>query len=143
MIVPVALARATFARSDALATLGPRYADGMANRVCHVEYEVTDLERAEHFFKTLFGWTFRTFGDMVVFGDGDDHVGGLTKSDSPRPGATPSIWFDVEDLDGVLAKAADLNAKVLAEKHPLPGIGHSAQIADPDGNPVGLVEFAK
>lgn len=115
----------------------------MPNRICHVEFEVTDLERAQHFFEVLFGWTFRPFGDMVVFGAGEDHVGGLTKVDAPRPGGTPSVWFDVEDLDGVLAKAAGMQAKVLAEKHPLPGIGYSAQIADPDGNPVGLVEFAK
>jgi predicted enzyme related to lactoylglutathione lyase len=115
----------------------------MANQVCHIEFDVTDLERAQAFYEGLFGWHFRSFGDMVVFGAGSDHVGGLTKVDQVTVGSSPSVWFDAEDLDATLKKGGELQAKTLAEKKLLEGVGYTAQIADPDGNPIGLVQFVK
>ena len=85
----------------------------MPNTVCHIEFDVTDIARSQSFYEGLFGWSFRAFGDMVVFAAGDDHIGGMTKVDAVRAGASPSVWFDVTDIDEKLATAAKLGAKTL------------------------------
>lgn len=113
------------------------------NNVCHIEFAVTDMDRAQSFYAAIFGWTFREFmgGQMRVFGTGDDHVGGLMLESDVKPGRTPSIWFQVADLNAMVAAALANGGTVLAERSEVPGVGWSAQVADPDGNPVGLVEY--
>ncbi|MFN8220011.1 MAG: VOC family protein [Fimbriimonadales bacterium] len=111
--------------------------------VCHIEWQSTDLSRSQAFFEGLFGWDFRSFGDtMVVFGTGEKHIGGLMKADRVEVGSSPSVWFDVDDIDAMCEKAVGLGGKVHAEKGPVPGVGFSAVVTDPDGNQVGLVQFA-
>jgi predicted enzyme related to lactoylglutathione lyase len=113
------------------------------NTVCHIEFDVVDLDRAQAFYEPLFGWSFREFmgGQMRVFGVGETHVGGLMLKDQVVPGRSPSVWIQVPDLDGVVARAPELGGSVQEPKYPVLGVGHSALIADPDGNPVGLVEY--
>jgi uncharacterized protein len=113
------------------------------NTVCHVEFDCTDLDRSQAFYTALFGWTFREFmgGEMRIFGVGDSHIGGLSKKASVTPGRSPSVWFQVEDLDRLIAAAESHGCGILEPKHPLPGVGFSACVADPDGNPVGLVHY--
>ncbi|HRJ28001.1 MAG TPA: VOC family protein [Fimbriimonadaceae bacterium] len=113
------------------------------HRLCHLEFEVTDMDRARHFYQGLFGWNFRAFTDsMVVFGIGDEHLGGLQKVDHVKPGSSPSVWFNVESLEASVARVVELGGSTPHEKHPVPGVGWSVAVLDPDGNPVGLVEFA-
>ena len=112
------------------------------NSICHIEYFVSDLDRSQKFYEGLFGWTFRSFFEgMVIFGNGDEHIGGLMKSDSVTPGTSPSIWFKVESLDAMIQKVGELGGSAPNEKHPVPGVGHSVAVLDPDGNQVGLVEY--
>ena len=60
------------------------------NTICHIEYYVTDLEKSQAFYGGLFGWDFRSFIDgMVVFGIGDQHIGGLMKTDKVESGKSP------------------------------------------------------
>ena len=116
---------------------------GMAkNTVCHIEWEVTDLDRAQAFYQALFDWKFQSFGgNMVVFGTGDTHIGGLSKSESPRKGYSPGVWIEVDDADAYCAKAKAIGGSVLSEKDEVPNVGWSALLGDPDGNPVGIVQF--
>lgn len=114
------------------------------NTVCHVEFDSTDLERSQRFYEGLFGWKFRAFTDqMVVFGTDEGHVGGLERVDRVTAGSSPSVWFDVDDLDAYVAKVNGLGGNLLREKSRVPHVGWSAQVADPDGNPVGLVQFVE
>lgn len=113
------------------------------HNVCHIEFYVSDLPRAQAFYEGLFGWDFRAFtDDMVVFGQGDQHIGGLMKSDDIRTGNSPSVWFEVEDVDAMAAKVGSIGGSVVAEKHPVPHVGWALVVADPDGNPVGMVQFS-
>lgn len=114
------------------------------HNVCHIEFEVTDLERSRSFFEAMFGWKFESFGpEMMVFGDGEKHIGGLQKCESVSPGSSPSVWIEVEDVDASLEKASRVGGSVFREKSPIPRVGWSAQACDPDGNPVGLVQFER
>lgn len=111
--------------------------------VCHIEWEVRDPARSQPFYEGLFGWRFQAFGDeMVTFGLGDQHIGGLMKVEQPQPGSSPSIWIEVEDVDRSCGRAVELGGSVLREKSPVPHVGWSALVGDLDGNPIGLVQFA-
>ncbi len=112
------------------------------NQVCHIEWQVTDMPRAQRFYAGLFGWSFQEFGGgMVVFGVGNEHIGGLTKVDSVTPGTSPSIWIEAADIDLQIARAFELGGSSDREKQPVPSVGWSAVVNDPDGNHIGLVQF--
>ena len=114
------------------------------NTVCHIEWEVTDLARAQAFYQGMFDWKFQQFGDeMVVFGSGETHIGGLMKSENPTPGNSPSVWIEVDDVEAFCAKAASLGGTVKSGKSAVPNVGWSAIVGDLDGNNVGLVQFAE
>jgi len=114
----------------------------MAYKVCHVEWEVTDLEQAKAFYGTLFEWEFKPFGDsMLAFGTGTEHIGGLMKATDSVRGNSPSVWLDCPDIDSLLKKVGPAGGTVASEKSPLPSVGFTALIRDPDGNHIGLVEF--
>lgn len=116
----------------------------MANTICHVEIETTDMERAQTFYGGLFDWNFRAFtDDMVVFGTGDQHLGGFTKVEKVSAGSSPSIWIEVDDLEASLAKAESLGGRIISGKAPVPHVGWSGQVADLDGTSIGMVEFEK
>lgn len=112
------------------------------NTVCHVEWDVTDIERARAFYEGLFDWKFESFGpDMVVFGTGTQHVGGLQKRAQVRASASPSVWIEVENVERYLERAQELGGSTIEPKHEVHHVGWSAQIADPEGNRIGLVQF--
>jgi predicted enzyme related to lactoylglutathione lyase len=112
------------------------------NQVCHIEWNVTDLSRAQQFYEAMFDWKFQSFGgDMVVFGTGTEHIGGLTKVDSVSIGRSPSVWIETEDLDAHLARAVELGGACASPKEQVPNVGWSGVATDPDGNPIGLVQF--
>jgi uncharacterized protein len=111
--------------------------------VCHIEFSVTDIARSQAFYESLFGWTFRSFGgEMVVFGKDEKHIGGLQVASSVTPGTSPSVWFDVEDVEAMAQKAASLGGSIVEAKDEVPHVGWVAIVGDPDGNRVGLVQFA-
>ncbi|MBS1718705.1 MAG: VOC family protein [Armatimonadetes bacterium] len=114
------------------------------HNICHIEFECTDLVRSQGFFQSIFDWTFRAFTEgMVVFGSGENHIGGLTKVAQVSPGKSPSVWFDVEDIDATLEKAKKAGSKVVSEKSEVPTVGFSATFTDLDGNQVGVVQFVR
>lgn len=114
------------------------------NTICHVEIQSSNLEASQAFYSALFGWRFSSFiPNMVVFGVGDQHIGGLMLVDKVEPGQSPSLWFRVKSLDAALVKAEELGAALLQERNEVPSVGWSAQIADPDGTPVGLVMYTE
>ena len=112
------------------------------NTFCHIEFQCTDTKRAQAFYEGMFDWTFRSFGDdMVVFGIGDQHLGGLQRADKVQTGGSPSVWIEVDSIEDYLAKAKKLGGKVASEKSPVPNVGWSAMFSDLDGNHVGIVQF--
>ena len=100
------------------------------NTFCHIEFSCTDLKKSQAFYEGLFEWTFRSFGDeMVVFGTGEQHLGGLQKVSSVTPGNSPSVWVEVDDLDAYTAKAAKLGGKVLFRRAELMRLSKISGIA--------------
>jgi predicted enzyme related to lactoylglutathione lyase len=112
------------------------------------EIPVTDIDRAQRFYETLFAQDMRReqMGPqtLAVFPyEAGRGIGGalLQSATAPVPGTEgPLVYLNAgPSLDAVLARAGELGAKVLLPRLELPrDIGFIAQILDSEGNRIGL-----
>ena len=120
----------------------------MQSAIHWFEIPVTDIDRAQRFYETLFAKDMRRehMGPqtLAVFAyDAGQGVGGalLQGAGAPAPGTDgPLVYLNAgPSLDAVLSRAAELGADVLQPKLELPrDIGFIAQIVDCEGNRIGL-----
>lgn len=113
-------------------------------KIVHFEIPVDNGERAEHFYGEVFGWQIKRWGDEPYW---------LVEAGSEtEPGANgalvgrddlhqhPTLIAGVDDIDAVLARVRARGGVVVQEKLPVPGVGWSAYVRDPEGNLLGLFE---
>jgi uncharacterized protein len=113
-------------------------------RVVHFEIPVDDPTRAQRFYQQLFGWDIAGYGDegywlATTGGDGDLGIDGALISRGEIH-ASPVLVIGVESLDDTVAQAEAAGAEILQGKHPIPTIGYSAYLRDPEGNVVGIFQ---
>jgi predicted enzyme related to lactoylglutathione lyase len=120
-------------------------------RPVHFEIHAADPERIRDFYEQVFGWDFQRWGEqqywMVTTGaDGTLGInGGLLPRQGPAPaaGASPNafvITVSVDDVDATVERALGLGASLAMPRMAVPGVGHLAYLADPDGNLVGALQ---
>ena len=112
------------------------------------EIPVRNLDRAQAFYEKLLATTLRREAAgpqkmLAVFGYGDNHVGGCLMAGEGTPDPSPDgtlIYLNAEpSLDAVLARVEGAGGRITTPKVQLPdGMGCFAQIADTEGNRVGL-----
>lgn len=120
----------------------------MVNPVFHFEIPVTDMDRAVAFYQDVFGFELRretVDGYEMAFFPRDDEQpgasGSLAKGDVYKPSHDGSlIYFDVEDIDTTLARAARHGSKVLYTKTDLGEAGFVAEFEDSEGNRIALTQ---
>jgi len=110
----------------------------------HVEIPTTNFKKAQKFFSTVFGWTFKedpALG-MVLFRAGTQPNGGfyLVKK-MPKKGQV-NVYIEVEDIDAKLKEIRKARGKVLVKKTPVRDMGWLAQFATPDGCYLSLWQSA-
>lgn len=117
------------------------------NPVVYFEIPVTDIDRASAFYTAVFGMPLeRQVIDgyaMALFpaGEGGGATGALAMGDVYVPAKTgPIVYFGVDDIDAVLARAKARGRKVLLEKRDIGAAGFVAEIEDSEGNRIGLSE---
>lgn len=109
--------------------------------ICHIEWSSTDLERTKSFLSGLFGWKFDSFGEeYILFSAPEGPGGGIAKVDQVRPGESPLVYVEVDEIDSYLERAEELGGGVKVSKTEIPNTGWWAQLADPDGNAIGLFQ---
>src|SRR5215813_7936363 len=68
---------------------------------------VDDLDVAQRFYSAVFDWTFPiSKPDFMVVFDGTEQVGQLYASSEQVSGRGIRMYFDTDDLEGILAKVA-------------------------------------
>ena len=115
----------------------------MTRPVVHFEIRGRDSIRLQMFYRQLFGWNINADNPMeygfVEPGIGGPEAGvggGITSGEEPRI----VIFVQVLDLVDTLAKAEALGGRRIMEPFDVPGGPTVAQMADPEGNVIGLVK---
>lgn len=116
----------------------------MGQPVAYFEITSTSPEKIRDFYTELFGWNAEADPSMEGYAMVDTGAGPVAISGGIGPSQGPGdtgvkIYVRVDDLEGGVAKAAELGADTLLPPMELPGgYGRIAVVSDPDGNPVGL-----
>jgi predicted enzyme related to lactoylglutathione lyase len=115
-------------------------------RIVWHELLTNDVERAKGFYADLLGWTYETWkpGEVdytMVTVDGKQH-GGILSLDRIAPGAPPHwlAYVAVDDLDGVVSRAAAGGGKALAGPMDIPEVGRLAVRADGQGAAIAAIQ---
>jgi predicted enzyme related to lactoylglutathione lyase len=120
------------------------------NAISWFELPATDLDRAQKFYETIFGFSLMPMDTpniqmrMFPIQDPQNGVGGaLCKTDGfHKPSATegPLIYFNANpDVQRVLDKVEEAGGKIIVPKMEIsPEYGHMAVFIDCEGNRVAL-----
>lgn len=113
----------------------------MAQPVVHFEIGGTDHVKTRDFYQNLFDWKTQVHEGMnyhLVEAAGEKSIGGGlgTAPEGVQPYVT--IYILVDDIETYLKKAEALGGRTVLPETPIPGVGSSAWLADPDGITVGL-----
>jgi predicted enzyme related to lactoylglutathione lyase len=125
----------------------------MNHTIVHFEIPADDLEKMKDFYKAVFDWKLIDLkGDveyvMVHTVPTDDE--GMLKEPGVNGGMykrtertqVPVNYISVESVDDYIEKVIRNGGRVIAPKMEVPNIGFIVWIADPEGNPIGLLQPA-
>ena len=102
----------------------------------YVELFVTDLDEAQQFYGSAFGWTFDSYGpDYTAFETGE-LSGGFAKVDDIKPGG-PLVILYTDDLEEVRDRTVACGAELSREIFSFPG-GRRFYFIDPSGNELAV-----
>ena len=96
----------------------------------------------------MFGWErllnhdMGPMGNYLIYGRKGQQLGGMFNEDVPIPPAF-LYYVEVDDLDGALARAQKMGAKVMNGPMEVPGGARIVQLIDPQGAAFALHEKAK
>ena len=121
------------------------------DKVVHFEIPVDDLERAQKFYKSVFGWKMESMLGMEYIMIGTTPVdekgipkepgainGGMMKRQ--RPVTAPLITIGVEDVEEAMKNVKKMGGEMVRGKIQVGDMGYAAYFKDTEGNIIGLCE---
>ena len=113
-------------------------------QITHIEFPADNTDRAQAFYKGLFGWDFEGYEALpgyFLFTTGTiDSSGGAVGARGTATGDKLRIYITVDSLDETLPKVEPLGGKIVLPKSEIPGQGWYAVVNDSEGSEVGLYE---
>jgi predicted enzyme related to lactoylglutathione lyase len=109
--------------------------------IAHAEIPSLDLDKSKEFYKKLFGWEFKPFGNgYLLYNTHKGFTIGLRKADNIASGESTIFHVRVKDISESLTQTENTGGKIKRGKTTIPAMGYYALINDPDGNTVGLFQ---
>jgi len=109
--------------------------------ISHIEIPSTDLNRSSDFFKKVFDWEFKPFGNgYLLFNNHQGIMAGIRKVESVANGECTTFHVTVDNLEQVLEKTKAAGGHIKRGKTTIPAMGWYAVISDADGNSIGLYQ---
>jgi uncharacterized protein len=116
------------------------------NKVVHFEIPADDIARAKIFYGETFGWELEDVPDIAytvaktapINEPGAINGGIVKRTDISK---RPVLYVSVSDVDEALRKVEENGGEIAFPKKDVPGMGAYAQIADSEGNIIGLWEM--
>ena len=115
---------------------------------CWFELSTKGVQRAEAFYKDVFGWSVKTDADGVYrefSASGAPFPQGGMMELRPEQGRVPPHWmiyFTVADCDGHAKRAGLLGGQVLVPPMDIPEVGRFSVLADPAGARFAIITLA-
>jgi predicted enzyme related to lactoylglutathione lyase len=120
----------------------------MPQPVVHFEIPADNPERLSEFYRELFGWEVEKRsgrGDYWLLhtrgGARAAIDGAMFRREHPHE--RPLNYVQVPSAEEYAARAERLGGRVILLRAAVPGVGHVAILADPEGNPIGLLELPR
>jgi predicted enzyme related to lactoylglutathione lyase len=111
-------------------------------RPVHFEIHGDDPVKVSKFYGEVFGWKVSKWGDQDYWlfetgeGPGIDGAAAPTQEHGQRVVLT----MEAADLDQTVERVRQAGGTVLLARAPIPGVGWLAQVLDPNGVLVGIME---
>lgn len=116
----------------------------MGAPVVHFEIGCRNSPKTQEFYSKLFGWTIEPYGGVAMINTGSkEGIHGHINSLGHEPHNYVTIYATVDDIGAYLKKAESMGGKTVVSQTEVPGMGHFAWFADPDGNCIGLWKNAQ
>jgi len=121
-------------------------------RVVHFEIHASDCDRAERFYKRVFGWEVRRYEDarvdyrvITTGGDGEPGINGaIIARQSEADGKDAIVAFvctiEVDDIDATEAAVAEAGGEQVVDRQTMDEVGSFSYFRDPDGNVFGAMQ---
>lgn len=113
-------------------------------KIVHFEIPVDDPQRAAAFYRDVLGWEVSRYGEepyWLVRAGGDEEPGAdgalVGREELHR---SPVVIAGVADVEDVLDRVQKAGGAVIQGRLPIPGMGWSAYIRDPEGNTIGFFQ---
>ena len=107
----------------------------------HIEIPATNLDNSREFYKNVFRWDFKPFGNgYLLYNNHQGIMVGLRKVDAVAKGESTVFHVSVNDIEDIINKAEVCGGKVKRDRTTIPAMGWYALILDPDGNTIGLYQ---
>ena len=127
------------------------------NRVVHFEIHAKNLDGAQKFYESVFGWKINDLGPQMgnyrLVSTGEDQPGarwpGINGGITPRMGPAPSggepvnafvCTVTVDNIDSYVEKVKAAGGTVALDKIQVPGVGWLAYVKDLEGNIFGMLQ---
>jgi len=119
------------------------------DKVVHFEIPADDLERAQKFYKGVFGWKMDAVPEMEYILIGTTPVdengmptepgginGGMMKRQNPFN--SPIITINVENIEEAMKNVKKMGGKMVREKIQVGDMGYASYFKNTEGNIIGL-----
>ncbi len=126
------------------------------DKVIFFEIPADNIARARKFYSTVFGWKMNEIPEMHYTQIGTVEANRMGIRGVPNePGAingglierreavkNPVIYINVKNIDQAAATIETNGGKIIQAKSPVGSFGFAAYFSDPEGNVVGLWQYA-
>ena len=124
------------------------------DKVVHFEIPVDDLERAQKFYKSIFGWKMEAMPGMEYIMIGTTPIdennmptepgainGGMMKRQHPV--TSPLIVINVQNIEDAMKNVKKMGGEIVRGKTQVGDMGYVAYFKDTEGNIIGLWQTIK
>jgi len=110
--------------------------------ITHIDIPVADMQRAQQFYSTLFGWQIAEIPGFEGYPmwQAPNQISGGGLAPRSEEFSQPRSYVEVDSIDDTLALVTGHGGRILMEKSPISETSWWAVFEDPDGNGVGLYE---
>jgi hypothetical protein len=111
----------------------------MGQPVVHFEIGCRNSPKTQEFYTKLFDWKIEQHGPAGMISTGQNlGIQGHISALGHEPHNYLTVYVQVDDLQAYLNRAGKLGGKTLVPPTEVPGMGHFAWLADPEGTIIGL-----